>query len=88
MTDTTETFRRQEVQNINGQVQTDNAAIERARLEEQYGKGNVWNTTELQARFQVISFAAPYCVVKERGTGKQGVVAFQHSPRFYFQFTS
>lgn len=59
---------------------------ERARLEEKYGKDNVWDTDELEKRFSIQGFLAPFCVATERETGKKGVLTFQHSPRFYFDW--
>ena len=55
-------------------------------LEKAYGKGNVWNTSELQQKFSVISFLAPYCTVIRKSDGKKGSVQFDHSPRFYYNF--
>jgi len=56
----------------------------REELEECYGKGQVWDTQELRRDFEVQSFLAPYCFVIRKSDGKQGVVGFQHLPRFYF----
>lgn len=39
-----------------------------------------------RAKFKVIGFMAPFCVVEDRQTGKKGSVQFQHSPRFYFNY--
>ena len=83
--DPTESIRRQMVPQINSQA-TDSEEADRQRLENEYGKGNVWNTQELSSRFEVISFMAPFCVVKDKTTGKRGLVMFQHMPRFYFSF--
>ncbi len=71
---------------INSEIESDNPDKERQRLIDQYGEGNVWNTDELQKEFEVQSFAAPFCIVRQRSTGKRGAVSFQHSPRFYFDF--
>lgn len=59
-------------------------AEERAKLEEKYGKDNVWNTEEMTKEFSVQSFVAPYVIVTRNG--KEGTLQFQHSPRFYFDF--
>ena len=48
--------------------------------------GKVWNTSEVQKEFDVLSFSAPYVVVVEKSTGKKGTLIFQHAPRFYFNF--
>lgn len=74
------------VAEINSQVESDDKATERARLEGIYGVGNVWDTGELSSKFEVIGFMAPFCAVKEKATGNKGAVQFQHSPRFYFDF--
>ncbi len=79
MTDPTETIRRTMVQQIN----TD--ARHRERLEQQHGQ--VWDTAELQQDFDVLSFAAPLIVVREKTTGRMGSLYFQHSPRFYWGFS-
>ena len=39
-----------------------------------YGRWNIWTTEELQERFEIISCCGPYCAVKERLTGKSGVM--------------
>jgi hypothetical protein len=80
MTDPTETIRRTMVQQIN----TD--AGDRERLEAQHGQ--VWDTTELQQDFEVLSFAAPLIVVREKKSGQMGSLFFQHHPRFYWGFSS
>lgn len=64
-----------------------NACRERENLEKVHGKENVWDTKELQEKFEVLSFLAPFCSVREKATGREGTVMFQHQPRFYFDFT-
>ena len=59
---------------------------ERQQLETTYGAGNVWNTDELTATFEVRSFLAPFCFVTRKSDGQKGALMFQHSPRFYFDF--
>jgi len=86
MPDETESFRRGMVAKINSDVKSDNELDERARLEEQYGKGKVWNTAEVQQEFEITGFAAPFCMCKRKSDGKTGTLAFQHNPRFYFDF--
>ena len=78
MSDTTETIRRSMVQEIN----TD--AGDRERLEERHGR--VWDTQELQHDFDVLQFAAPLVVVRQKATGQMGSMFFQHQPRFYWGF--
>ncbi len=79
MSDPTETVRRSMVQQIN------TVPGDRERLEAQHGR--VWNTTELQQDFDVMSFSAPLIVVREKSTGRMGSLFFQHQPRFYWGFT-
>ena len=55
-------------------------------LAAQYGADNVWTTETLQRDFEVRSFLAPFCTVTRKSDGKKGVLTFQHSPRFYFDF--
>ena len=81
MTDPTESMRRDKVAEINGDLKG------RAELEEIYGKGNVWDTAELITDFKVISFAAPYVMVERISDGVSGILEFQHSPRFYYDFS-
>jgi hypothetical protein len=49
-------------------------------------EGQVWNTSELADDFEVLAFAAPFCVVRRKSDGVLGSLMFQHSPRFYFAF--
>ena len=79
MSDPTETIRRLMVQQINSD------AGDRERLEAEQGK--VWDTQQLQADFEVLGFAAPLIVVRERSTGQKGSLFFQHSPRLYWGFS-
>ena len=84
--DPTENIRRKMVYDINSQVRSDNKDKERERLESIYGPGNVWDTRELSARFEVLGFMAPFCVVQDRKTGEKGSVEFIHNPRLYFNY--
>lgn len=43
-----------------------------------------WTTDEMQAEFDVLSFAAPYVVVTRKSDGQLGSLEFTHSPRIYF----
>jgi hypothetical protein len=45
-----------------------------------------WDTDELRKEFEVISFAAPYVVVRRLADGAKGTMEFTHNPRFYFNF--
>jgi hypothetical protein len=79
MNDRTETSRRSMLQQIHS------TAGDRERLEATHGK--VWDTQQLQADFEVMGFAAPLIVVRERSTGRMGSLFFQHQPRFYWGFS-
>jgi len=84
MNDITEPLRRALVATINEKVQTDDTETELKRLKVQYGEGQVWDTKEMSARFEVLGFMAPFCIVREKVSGKKGSIMFQHMPRFYF----
>jgi len=56
----------------------------REALEGVYGR--VWDTTELQADYEVMGFAAPFVVARRRSDGRRGSLMFQHTPRFYFNW--
>jgi hypothetical protein len=79
MIDPTESIRREMVAEINDNPNP------REELEAQHGQ--VWDTTELQKEFEVLSFMAPYCSVKRRADEVRGTIQFQHSPRLYYGFT-
>ena len=51
-----------------------------------FGEENVWTTQELTQQFDVESFLAPYCFVTRKSDGVKGMLEFNHSPRFYFNF--
>lgn len=53
-------------------------------LKEVYGE--VYNTEELTEKFSVISFMAPYVDVIRKADNVEGTLAFNHRPRFYFNF--
>ena len=82
--DETEGIRRLQTAVINDAVESNNEITERQRLEKEYGQ--VWNTKELSADFEVLGFMAPYVVVKRNSDGAKGAMQFQHLPRFYFNF--
>jgi len=84
--DKTENIRRAMVQDLNTAVESDDKATEFKRLQELYGADNVWDTSTLQATFEVLGFMAPFCAVKRKSDGAKGAVMFQHMPRFYFDF--
>lgn len=82
--DDTEPIRRNRLADINSAVQSNDREAERKRLEARYGQ--VWNTDELSAEFEVLGFMAPYVVVRRKSDGRKGSLEFQHDPRFYFNF--
>lgn len=86
MNDATENIRREQVTQISQLIESDDRENERKRLIGVYGADNVWDTQQLSAKFEVLGFMAPYCVVKDKATGKKGGVQFQHAPRFYFNY--
>lgn len=46
----------------------------------------VYDQDQLRERFEILGFRAPFVVVRERGSGRQGSMIFQNHPRFYFSF--
>ena len=78
MNDETESIRREMVAEINSQPGS-REALEAAH-------GQVWDTTQLAADFEVLGFMAPFCIVRRKSDGKKGSLEFQHSPRFYYSF--
>lgn len=78
MTDPTEEIRRQHLAEINANPGS------REALEAKHGQG--YSTEELSEQFEVLGFQAPYVVVRRRSDGVLGALAFQHQPRFYFNF--
>jgi hypothetical protein len=73
MKDPTETLRREML--ATGQPDADFASAE-----------TCWTTDQLREAFEVISFAAPFAVVRRKSDGVVGTVEFTHAPRFYFNF--
>jgi hypothetical protein len=80
MSDPTEEYRRQRAAEINAQPGS------RESLEAEHGQ--VWDTDQLTTDFQVLGFSAPFVVVRRKSDGKKGSLEFQHSPRFYYDFSS
>jgi len=72
------------VERINSEVETYDEQKERARLEAKYGQ--VWDTKQLQEDFKVTGYAAPWCMVTRKSDNQNGLISFQHLPRFYFDF--
>ena len=75
--DETEAYRRQRVQELN-------IGLTRAQLENVYGE--VLDMYELEKKYEVLGFMAPFVIVKRVVDGVRGVFEFQHSPRFYFNW--
>ena len=77
--DVTEQIRRERVVEINSD------AGPREELEKRYGK--VYTLAELSEEYVISGFMSPFVVVKRKSDGVKGSFEFQHSPRFYFNFT-
>jgi len=56
----------------------------RESLESQHGR--VWDTQQLTAEFEAITFAAPLVKVRRKSNGKNGSFVVQDHPRFFFLF--
>jgi hypothetical protein len=66
--------------------EVNSSPLPRPVLEAAFGPGNVWDTRELQEKFEVLGFLAPFCAVRRKVDSQEGMVMFQHAPRFYFNF--
>ena len=53
-------------------------------LEQEFGQ--VWDTPQVKLDYEVLGFLAPFVLVRRRSDGVRGLLQFQHSPRFYFDF--
>jgi hypothetical protein len=78
MSDPTEAIRRQQLAEINL------VPGSREALEAEHGQ--VWDTDQLAADFEVIGLMAPLVVVRRRADGVKGSLEFQHNPRLYFNW--
>ena len=47
---------------------------------------DTWDTDQLRAHFEVLSFAAPFVIVRRKSDGAKGTLEFTHSPRLYFNW--
>ena len=56
----------------------------KATLEAHYS--DVMTTDEVREKYEVISFLAPFVMVKRKSDGVRGTLEFTHMPRFYFNF--
>ena len=86
MSDPTEMPRRTMIAEITSEIESNDEDRERARLQVKYGVGNVWDTSEVTREFEITGFLAPFCAAIRRSDGKEGLLQFQHDPRFYFNF--
>lgn len=77
--DTTETVRREMVEN-----QKAEGPMTRAELEARHGQ--VWTPEELSAAYGVQGFMAPFVIVQRKADSAIGTLSFQHDPRFYWGF--
>lgn len=83
--DSSEGFRRAAVAIVNSQVEKEATEdSERKRLEEFHGQ--VWDTQELSRDFVVHGFMAPFIMATRKADNVEGLLTFQHSPRFYWGF--
>lgn len=48
--------------------------------------GQLWDTKQLQQDFEVHGFMAPFAKVTRKSDNVDGLIQFQHHPRFYFNF--
>ncbi len=55
-----------------------------AQLSERYN--DVVDTVQLQEKYEVLSFLAPFVMVKRKDDGVLGTMMFTHMPRFYYNF--
>ena len=46
--------------------------------------GDVYDTSEMTAKFRIKHFLAPFVVVERLIDNKLGTLEFQHEPRFYY----
>ena len=56
----------------------------KTKLETEYGP--VYDTTELQEKFEVTGFCAPFCEAIRKSDSVKGSLMFTHMPRFYYSF--
>ena len=78
MSDPTEGIRRLLVDVINSSPR------DRKALEFEYGE--VYDTKEVQEKFEIKGFLAPFVGCTRRLDGVEGFLTFQDRPRFYFEF--
>ena len=54
--------------------------------EVQATEGEKMSTSDMQEKYEVIGFAAPFVVVKRKSDSANGSLEFGHSPRVYFNW--
>ena len=77
-------LRQKETYRINSEVITSDKDRERSRLESKHSE--VLDTRQMQEKYAVTGFGAPYVVVTRKSDGIVGSLEFQNAPRFYFNF--
>jgi hypothetical protein len=60
--------------------------VDAIRTELETKHGQVWSTEELRRAFVVIGFCMGLVVVNRKSDGVGGSLAFDHMPRFYYDF--
>lgn len=78
MHDDTELLRQQLTARLNAR------ARDRADLASQYGE--VWDGDEVRRDFEILGFLAPFVRVRRPTDDVEGLLTFQHHPRYYFAF--
>ena len=84
--DPTEELRKARMFLINVEASEETKDQTRQRLEETYGKDNVWNTDEIWQDFSIEGFMAPFVVATRKADGVRGSLEFLHEPRYYYDF--
>ena len=58
------------------------------QLVAKFGLDNVYDRVQMQEKYSVLSFCAPYVTVERKADGTKGTLEFSHMPRFYFNFVA
>jgi hypothetical protein len=75
-----------ETENTRREMIAKQGTEERQALEKIHGQ--VWDTEQVRADFEVLGFLAPFVLCRRRSDGERGTLQFQHSPRYYYSFVS
>lgn len=59
---------------------------EREKLAAIWGRQSLWTVEELEERFEILSCSGEHCGVRDRQTGRLGIVEFRYEPRLYFGY--